>query len=108
MPSQRERLKDLFGAALELKPEDRAAFLNRECNGDAELRSELEALIAAHADAGSFLEHPTEDIREVLDAAPKLIIGPYHLLELIGEGGMGRSGWLSRDILSAAASPSSS
>ncbi|MGA7317322.1 MAG: protein kinase [Silvibacterium sp.] len=93
MPSQRERLKDLFGAALELKPEDRTAFLNRECNGDAELRSELEALIAAHADAGSFLEHPTQDIREVLDAAPKLIIGPYHLLELIGEGGMGQV-WL--------------
>jgi serine/threonine protein kinase/Tol biopolymer transport system component len=93
MPSQRERLKDLFGAALELKPKERAAFLDRECNGDAELRREVEALLAADDDAGSFLEHPTEDIREVLNAAPGIIIGPYHLLELIGEGGMGQV-WL--------------
>ncbi|MBV8632558.1 MAG: serine/threonine protein kinase, partial [Silvibacterium sp.] len=54
MPSQRERLKDLFDAALELKPEDRAAFLDRECNGDAELREELDVLLAADANAGSF------------------------------------------------------
>jgi serine/threonine protein kinase len=93
MPTQRERLKDLFEAALHLKPEHRAAFLDRECNGDPELRRDLEALLAADADAGSFLEHPTEDIRAVLGAAPKIIIGPYHLLELIGEGGMGQV-WL--------------
>jgi non-specific serine/threonine protein kinase/serine/threonine-protein kinase len=93
MASQRERLKDLFGAALELKPEERAAFLDRECSGDAELRDELEALLAAHAGAGSFLEHPTEDIRDGLNSAPKVIIGSYLLLELIGEGGMGEV-WL--------------
>jgi serine/threonine protein kinase/Tol biopolymer transport system component len=93
MPSRQERLKDLFGAALELKPEERAAFLDRECNGDTELRHEVEALLAAHVDAGSFLEHPTEDIRGMLSAASKTIIGPYHLLELIGEGGMGEV-WL--------------
>jgi serine/threonine protein kinase len=93
MPSQRERLKYLFGAALELKPKERAAFLDRECNGDTELRHEVEALLAADDDAGSFLEHPTEDIRGVLNAASGTMIGSYHLLELIGEGGMGQV-WL--------------
>jgi eukaryotic-like serine/threonine-protein kinase len=93
MASQRERLKSLFGAALELKPEERAAFLDRECNGDVELRRELEALLAADADAGSFLEAPTDDVRNVAGATPEIIIGPYHLLQLIGEGGMGEV-WL--------------
>lgn len=62
MAGRRERLKDLFGAALELKPEERAAFLDREYKGDAELRGDLEALLAADADAGSFLE--SEDPRK--------------------------------------------
>ncbi|MBV8675118.1 MAG: serine/threonine protein kinase, partial [Acidobacteriaceae bacterium] len=94
MPSQRERLKELFGAASELKPEERAAFLDRECNGDAELRRELDALLAAHADSGSFLEHPLLDAATAdSTGASATVIGSYHLLELIGEGGMGQV-WL--------------
>ena len=94
MPSQRERLKELFGAASELKPEERAAFLDRECNGDAELRRELDALLAAHADSGSFLEHPLLEATTADSAgASATVIGPYHLLQLIGEGGMGQV-WL--------------
>jgi eukaryotic-like serine/threonine-protein kinase len=92
MASQREWVKELFGAALELEPAKRAAFLDRACN-DPEVKREVEALLAAHAGAGTFLEHPTEDIRNTLGRAPEIIIGPYHLLELIGEGGMGEV-WL--------------
>jgi serine/threonine protein kinase len=80
MQSQRERLKDLFEAALALNPEERAAFLDRECSGNAELRHELENLLAGDA-TGAFSETTTT------------IIGAYHLLELIGEGGMGQV-WL--------------
>ena len=94
MASQRELVKQLFGAALDLKPEERAAFLDKECSGDPELKQEVEALLSAAADAGSFLEHPvlprpTTDFVDVSET----VIGPYHLLELIGEGGMGEV-WL--------------
>jgi serine/threonine protein kinase len=94
MPTQRERLKELFGAVLELKLEERAAFLDRECNGNAELRKELEALLAAHENAGSFLEHPILEPPTVdSPGTATTVIGPYHLLQLIGEGGMGQV-WL--------------
>src|SRR5271170_3555811 len=93
MASQRGLAGQLFEAARDLDPADRAAFLDRECNGNAELRQEVEALLAADADAGTFPEHPTEVLRDTLGAASEIIIGPYHLLERIGEGGMGEV-WL--------------
>ena len=52
MASQRELVKELFGAALELDPRERAAFLDRQCQGDRELREEVEALLDA-APAGA-------------------------------------------------------
>src|SRR4051812_19969479 len=53
---RRERLKQLFHDAAEQPPHARAAFVDAACAGDDELRIELEALLAAHDQAASFLE----------------------------------------------------
>jgi serine/threonine protein kinase/Tol biopolymer transport system component len=50
------RVKTLFDGALNLPPARRSAFLQQACGGDSGLRSEVQSLLAAHADAGSFAE----------------------------------------------------
>src|SRR5436305_3572136 len=54
-----QRVEAVFAAALRLPPEaDRPAFLADACAGDSDLRRRVEALIDAHARAGSFLDPP--------------------------------------------------
>src|SRR5262245_36048260 len=70
---------------------ERAAFLDRACTGNPGLRQEVESLLAAYA-AGEFLEAPAPGVavEEVgVHEGPGTVIGPYKLLEQIGEGGMG-------------------
>src|SRR5262245_35501455 len=85
----------LFGQAIEIEfPEERAAFLDQACASDPELRREVDKLVRDYFRAGRFLEPPPlspavtaeeQPIRE----GPGTVIGPYKLMELIGEGGMG-------------------
>src|SRR5262249_61300542 len=84
----------LFAEALErTDPRDRAVFLDEACRCDPALRRRMERLLAQHERAGSFLESspvttaPT--INEPLTESPGTVIGPYKLLEQIGEGGFG-------------------
>lgn len=94
MPSQRDRAEQLFQAALGIKPAERSAFLDRECVGHPELRQAVEDLLALHADAGSFLEHPLLESTTADSLNPsRILIDHYQLLHLIGEGGMGEV-WL--------------
>jgi WD40 repeat protein/serine/threonine protein kinase len=85
----------IFNEALELdSPEDRAAYLDRACKGDAALRARVEELLAVHDRAGDFLESPAPapDLTAELAGpaeAVGTVIGPYRLMELLGEGGMG-------------------
>jgi WD40 repeat protein/serine/threonine protein kinase len=90
----------VFCAAVEIaSAEDRAAYIARACGGDGELRAQVEKLVDAHFRAGSFLEPPAPgDTVTLLSPSPEAptlaegpgtVIGPYKLLQLIGEGGMG-------------------
>ena len=85
----------IFCGAIEIAaPEERAAFIARACGPDGGLRLRIERLVDAHFQAGSFLEAPPAS--PTLSMAPDpqaeeigTAIGPYRLLQQIGEGGMG-------------------
>src|SRR5262249_32111528 len=84
----------LFAEALERADlQDRAAFLDQACQGNPALRQRLERLLAQHQHAGSFLEAspaiPGPRIDEPIMERPGAVIGPYKLIEQMGEGGMG-------------------
>jgi serine/threonine protein kinase/tetratricopeptide (TPR) repeat protein len=107
--------EQLFHLALEKPASERAAFLKQNCGGDVALRRRVEALLQAHENPGSFLEKPavnpgtTGDLPpgqpddeggsersdneapgpSPIAEGPGTRIGPYKLLQPIGEGGMG-------------------
>ena len=94
MPDHGEHVAALFEAVVSLDPGQRSAFLDRACGDEGSLRQEVEELLHADAAAGSFLGHPVFDLPTADDShASQRTIGPYHLLELIGQGGMGEV-WL--------------
>src|SRR5436305_3622333 len=90
-----EAVDTLFQQAIDLDPERRSAFLDEQCDGDADLRAAVEELLLFDAKAQStpdFLQSPTADIRAALplraDSMPALF-GRYRIVRLHGEGGMG-------------------
>src|SRR5436305_1810829 len=81
-----------MGAVQKQTPEERAAFLDQACANNAELRHSVDLLLNAHDKAGHFLQggpanNQTTD--QPHREAPGTVIGPYKLLQQIGEGGMG-------------------
>src|SRR2546423_11377029 len=60
-PQQYERLTELFHAALEVAPDERAAFMDRVSDRDADVRRELESLVA-HEQRAAYTEKPPDDI----------------------------------------------
>jgi serine/threonine protein kinase/Flp pilus assembly protein TadD len=100
--------EEIFHQALARGPEERAAYLEQACAGDPALRASVEALLRANVGATGFLERPApapvagpaeSDVPSTRGTAlpvdpppfegPGAVIGPYKLLQQIGEGGMG-------------------
>src|SRR5262249_19508672 len=84
--------ESIFAQALEIESAaGRAAFLDRACGNNPSLRAEVEALLRASQKTGNILDRPGNAPTTDLPGAeqPGMLIGPYKLLEPIGEGGMG-------------------
>src|SRR5882672_9938745 len=85
-------VREIFDQASVLPQHEREAFLRARCGDHVELRTEVESLLAAAQSAGEFLAGPTINDSEsgVVSATPEpRQIGPYKLLQIIGEGGFG-------------------
>ena len=98
MDAERWRnLERLYHTALERNPEERGKFIAEVCQGDEELRRELESLLRQDVAANSPLDRPAwedaasllEDVRTVR-LEPGMQVGPYRIGSPIGAGGMGR------------------
>jgi serine/threonine protein kinase len=83
----------IFNVALDKHDsQERSAYLDQACGGDTALRNRIEQLISAYGE-GAFLEAPAAGVTATLhqESGEQLgtLIGPYKLLQQIGEGGMG-------------------
>src|SRR5438876_1132634 len=100
-PERWQQIERLYHAALEREPEARAAFLDKACAGDEELRREVEGLLACDDKTASFIDGPALEVAakalagdppaEEQGVRPPVArqIGAYQLLSPLGKGGMG-------------------
>jgi hypothetical protein len=94
-PERWRQIEQLYHAALERAPGERASFLDQACGSDEGLRSEIVSLLDAHDQASAFIEAPPGDFAAAMlsDAQNRSMtgrtLGHYKLQLLIGAGGMG-------------------
>jgi serine/threonine-protein kinase len=99
-PDRFHRIDALFDAALELAPDDRAAFLDGECAGDVALRTEVESLLDSVDTSESMIGEHVADFAAPLIAGmpsdvddpalePDTLLGPWRIVREVGRGGMG-------------------
>src|SRR5262249_9716833 len=92
MSDMKTSAKAIFLEALDCDGADELRrFLDQACGSDAALRMRVEELMRAHRDAGAFLGGAdTQDGTQgqPVGERPGAVIGPYKLLQQIGEGGM--------------------
>ncbi len=93
-PERVSRVQFLFTKAGELHPEERDAFVQSACNGDSGLLEAVRGLLAADSEDALLLDQGVAPVAEAVFEDPFSVsfpyeLGPYRLLRLLGEGGMG-------------------
>src|SRR5262245_49015293 len=94
-PERWRQVDRILEEALELSPDERVRFLDRMCASDHALRRDVEAVLQAHGNAGTFLNDPALAFAAkqlAVDKGKDLIgrtLGHYRITSLIGAGGMG-------------------
>src|SRR5262249_38482144 len=93
MIDQIKSARSIFLEIVEKVPHEKwAESLNQACGDDEQLRTEVQRLLDAHEQIGSFMDRPAADqftIDNPIAERPGTAIGPYKLLQQIGEGGFG-------------------
>jgi hypothetical protein len=95
-PSELEQLKEIFYAAIQESPNQRAEFVAKACSSDENLLAEVTRLLAEHDSADGFLESPFSSVSSLRYLAEgdknlenRIIAGRYRVVSFLGEGGMG-------------------
>ena len=94
-PDRWQRIEGLLDGALDLHPDERAAYLTRECSEDPSLVKEVLSILDAGERPGSILERRAVDVAAPMLAESKMHapmpdrVGSYRIERVIGEGGMG-------------------
>src|ERR1700752_810529 len=94
-PERWQRITDLFDEAMTRAPKERLAFLEEACEGDRDLRKQVERLIKSHEKSSDFLESsafavaPELLTNDMSGALVGKVVGHYRIESLIGVGGMG-------------------
>jgi serine/threonine protein kinase len=92
--STNSNIDSIFCSAVEIQSrEARNIFVQQACGGDKQLLDQLQRLLHAHFHGGSILDSPASGldatINQPIAEKPGTVIGPYKLLQQVGEGGMG-------------------
>src|ERR1043166_3368002 len=94
-PQRFQRVREIYHAALACPVDQRAAFLIQMCSGDDALKHEVQSLLAAEAEAGSFMATRPDAAADTKPIRPSGMpltgrtLGFYEVLSLPGRGGMG-------------------
>jgi serine/threonine protein kinase/tetratricopeptide (TPR) repeat protein len=89
MDERYQRAKKLFLEVCDLSPDERAAVLDRECGDDAELRADVESLIAHHDAPTAEISDADTRIAQGEESPRPRRIGPYRVIRELNRGGMG-------------------